>query len=67
MKVPRSYPHASGCIPAPVPVVFVLMLTSSCEPSPIVSTLRQIKRFAGWAQVESNYRPYPYQGYALAN
>ena len=23
--------------------------------------------FAGWAQVESNYRPYPYQGYALAN
>ena len=20
-----------------------------------------------WAQVESNYRPYPYQGYALAS
>src|SRR5689334_5663309 len=45
LKVPRAYPHTSGCVPAPAPVVSVLILTSSvCEPIPIVSTLRQIKR-----------------------
>jgi hypothetical protein len=52
------------------PVVFVRIPSSSwLEALSIVFASFQIKCDvrSEWAQVESNYRPYPYQGYALAN
>ena len=66
-----SLPSSSGVARAPVPLpssgYFLLRYGGLLYRLGPVSDQDLVNFLPEWAQVESNYRPYPYQGYALAN